>query len=64
MLVYLLTIRDRANFSKLEYRSIVATHERAELIGRDIVRVLIERDRHHGLGDTFAIEIEEYTVQG
>lgn len=64
MIVYLLSIHDMANFSKLEHRSIVATREQAELLGRAIVRDLIERDRHHGLGDTFAVDIEEYTVQG
>lgn len=46
MHVYILTIRDQANFQKVEHHSVWSTYLAAE----DVKRDLIHRDRHHGLG--------------
>lgn len=55
--IYILTIKDMANFSEVEHHSVWDTYENAQVKARDVVRYLIDRDRHHGLGDTFNVNI-------
>lgn len=55
--IYILTITDTANFSRVEHHSVWDTYENAQVKARDVVRDLVHRDRHLGLGDTFDVDI-------
>lgn len=63
MAVFILTIEDQSNFQKLEHKSVWPTYHRALAKAKEEVARLIERDKHHGLGDTFSVDIQEYEVQ-
>ena len=55
--VFILTIKDTANFDRVEHHSVWDTYDNAQVKARDVVRDLVHRDRHHGLGDTFKADI-------
>lgn len=55
--IYILTITDMGNFGQVEHHSVWDTYDNAQVKARDVVRDLIHRDRHHGLGDTFNVDI-------
>lgn len=63
MRIFILTIEDMANFQQLEHKSVWTTHERAWAKAGEEVARLTERDKHHGLGNTFHISIQDYEVQ-
>ena len=63
MRIFILTIVDDANFQQLEHKSFWTTRVRAEHKAIDEVARLIERDKDHGLGDTFHVTIQEDWVQ-
>lgn len=63
MRIFILTIVDDANFQQLEHKSFWTTRVRAEHKAIDEVARLIERDKDHGLGDTFRVTIQEDWVQ-
>jgi hypothetical protein len=60
--VFALTITDTANFSKVEHFSIWHREEAARHFAKRYVYGLIDRDKHHGLGDTFNVRIDEHVV--
>lgn len=55
--VYILTITDQANFQQVEHHSVWDTYENAQLKADEVRYALIERDKYHGLGDTFHVDI-------
>ena len=55
--IYILTIKDMGNFGQVEHHSVWDTYNNAVVKARDVVRDLVHRDRHHGLGDTFKADI-------
>lgn len=63
MRIFILTIVDDANFQQLEHKSFWTTHAKAYQKGLEEVTRLIERDKDHGLGDTFRVTIQEDWVQ-
>ena len=63
MRIFILTIVDDANFQQLEHKSFWTTRARAEHKAIDEVARLVERDKDHGLGDTFRVTIQEDWVQ-
>lgn len=63
MRIFILTIVDDANFQQLEHKSFWTTRVRAEHKAIDEVARLVERDKDHGLGDSFGVRIEEFEVQ-
>lgn len=60
--VYILTIRDEANFCRVEHHSVHSTYDGAALRSAAVVHDLIARDAHHGLGDTFSVDICQMEV--
>ena len=63
MKVFIVTIVDDANFQQLKHKSFWTTRVRAEHKAIDEVARLVERDKDHGLGDTFRVTIQEDWVQ-
>lgn len=57
MQIAILTITDQANFSRMEHHSVWDTYQNARTKADDVVKELIHRDRHHGLGNTFHVDI-------
>ena len=55
--IYILTITDTANFSRVEHHSVWDSYENAQVKARDVVRDLVHRDWLLGLGDTFDVDI-------
>ena len=55
--VCILTITDRANFERVEHQSVWDTYTHAKDKAEQVKKYLIKRDQHHGLGDTFDINI-------
>lgn len=63
MRIFVLTIVDDAYYQQLEHKSFWTTRVRAEHKAIDEVARLVERDKDHGLGDTFRVTIQEDWVQ-
>ena len=55
--IYILTIKDMANFGRVEHHSVWDTYDNAVAKARDVVRDLVHRDRRQGLGNTFNADI-------
>lgn len=62
MKVWQTTITDRANFDRVEFEGMFASREAAETYAQGLLPELIERDKHHGLGNTFNVSIVEWRV--
>lgn len=60
--VYILTITDQADFGKVRHHSAWASHEGAYQKSQQVVTDLIASEAHHGLGDTFDVDINQMEV--
>ena len=54
--VYILTITDLADFGRVKYHSVWASHDGAQAKAQTVVDALIAEDTS-GLGDTFDVDI-------
>ena len=61
--VFILTIKDEANFQRLEHKSVWSSYERALEKGKEVVSRLLERDKHLGFGNTYSCDIQSFEVQ-
>ena len=62
--IWLVTIEDQANFQKVEFREAFARKDEAEDFAEAFKKRLVNRDAHHGLGDTFSVTVESFEVWG
>lgn len=60
--VYILTIIDEADFCRTRHHSVWASYDGAHKKSQQVVKALIASESHHGLGDTFDVDITQMEV--
>jgi len=60
--IAILTITDQANFQRTEHHSVWDTYENARAKANLVLADLVHRDQHHGLGNTFNVDIQLHDV--